>query len=387
MKKPSSRLPYFETLRGLAAFGVLFCHLSCVFYRELYYGEEARTAFERFWYNTPLNAINNGNLPVQFFFVLSGLLITRTIYSGKPMDGFQCVYRKYTKLLKLVIPAIILPFLLMRFHLLFHMQALEKDGALSFVQYTNNFSPSILSVPTDIARTFISCSNYNSPLWTIHFELLGSLLITVISGFIHQHVTGFWKRKISYMLFYFPLGFLNLNYCPFVIGALVFEIYHSMNETDHCPHALRRWMTSAPAKTAILILGLYFATINMNATGLWYPFHFLAQFSSQLRVLGVGLCLLCVLNSQTCQRLLTSRIGVFFGRLSPNIYIFHWPVILSVGSFTFLHLFERMPRTSLLLVVSCVSMVVTIAISILYEYVFGLAGNAVLRIKKLMSGK
>ena len=154
MEKIPTRLNYLDSLRGLAAFGVVFCHLACVFWNALYYEENAATVFEQIWNKTPLNAITNGNLPVQFFFVLSGFLITKNIYTRNTTDGFRVLGKKFTNLLKLVIPGILLPFLLMRLHLMVHQAALAQDESLVFVKYYNNFSPTLGSALSDFFYTF-----------------------------------------------------------------------------------------------------------------------------------------------------------------------------------------------------------------------------------------
>lgn len=368
MKKPqSSRLPYFESLRGIAALFVLFNHLSCVFWNNLAFENQSATAFEKFWIKTPLNAITNGNLPVQFFFVLSGLLIARNIYTKPAGHGFRTLWKKYINLLKLIVPGVLLPFLLMRCGLMYHLRALSADGTLAFVETYNNFSPSWASLPLDIGKTFVSGSDYNGPLWTMHFELLGSLLIAVISFYIFHNVKGFWARKLSYVLFYLPLGFINLNYGPFVLGALTYDLYYDLSAQEQKEPAFGRRLCSKPGKWAILLAGIYFASINMDSTGIWSIFHPLARFASQIRAFGVCLCLLVLLLSKKGQAALSQGLLVWAGRLSRFIYIFHWPIVLSAGCFVYLRLYKQLARPTVLLAVVLVCILLTLAVSALYE--------------------
>ena len=366
-QSPSARLPYFESLRGLAALGVLLHHFVCTFLGGLFFEDLADSSFERLWVNTPLNAITNGNLPVQFFFVLSGFLIARNVYTKPAVHALSGLKRRYTNLLKLVLPGVLLPFLLMRFSLMYHQYALELDDSLSFVRSHNSFAPTFLSVLIDIIRTLFSGSSYNGPLWTIHFELIGGLLITAISSYIFHNVSGFWSRKLAYLLFYVPLGFLNQNYCGFVIGALSFEMLQSVSDPGSVKAEKLRRLLSVPCKAGLMLLALYCSTINMSATGIWSAFHPLSEYTAQIRIFGVGLSLFVISLSPRLQNLLSGWLLVWFGKMSRYIFIFHWPIILSAGCFIYLRFYLYLPRAMLLLTVLSVCVIVTIAASVLYE--------------------
>ncbi|MBQ6160876.1 MAG: acyltransferase [Oscillospiraceae bacterium] len=368
MEKIPTRLNYLDSLRGLAAFGVVFCHLACVFWNALYYEENAATVFEQIWNKTPLNAITNGNLPVQFFFVLSGFLITKNIYTRNTTDGFRVLGKKFTNLLKLVIPGILLPFLLMRLHLMVHQAALAQDESLVFVKYYNNFSPTLGSALSDFFYTFTEKSNYNGPMWTIHFELFGSLLITVLSSFVSSNVEGFWKRKLSYILFYLIIGVMNQNYCGFIAGAITYDVLDSLMNQSAGQTDRFSFLRRTPVKLLLLAAGFYFAAINMNVTGIWYPLHFLSQLSAQFRIWGVCLCLFVLMLSPMLQKMLSARFLVKLGKLSRFIFIFHWPMILSVGCWLFIRLYSTLSRGLLLVVAAGASILGTVLFSLLYSH-------------------
>ena len=384
-QSPSARLPYFESLRGLAALGVLLHHFVCTFWRGLFFEDQAGSFFERLWVNTPLNAITNGNLPVQFFFVLSGFLIARNIYTKPAARALSGLKRKYTNLLKLVVPGVLLPFLLMRLGLMYHQHALELDDSLSFVRGHNRFPPTFLSVPIDIIKTLFSGSSYNTPLWTIHFELIGGLLITAISSYIFHNISGFWSRKFAYLLFYIPLGFLNQNYCGFVIGALSFEMLQSVSDPGTFEAEKLRRLLSVPCKAVLMLIALYCATINMSAVGIWSVFHPLSRVAVQLRIFGIGLFLFVISLSAGLRKLLSGRLLVWLGKMSRYIFIFHWPIILSAGCFAYLRLYSCLPRAMLLLTVLSVCVIVTIAVSVLYELLERQITTAIKRRKRATS--
>ena len=79
-KKRKTHLPYLEGLRGVMAVNVILSHFVIVYYPEMYFPEYAQdggllTLFAK----TPLSIFVNGNIAVQFFFVLTGFLVCRSV--------------------------------------------------------------------------------------------------------------------------------------------------------------------------------------------------------------------------------------------------------------------------------------------------------------------
>ena len=89
--KEIGRVKWLDALRGAATIGVILCHWVCIFYPGLYFAAKSTSFFEDVWRGSPLNIITNGDIGVQFFFVCSGLLITKYMYSKKIGGG---VYKK-----------------------------------------------------------------------------------------------------------------------------------------------------------------------------------------------------------------------------------------------------------------------------------------------------
>ena len=187
----AGRIQFIDGMRGIATLFVFFFHISCIFIPALCHLSGSSSVFEKIWINSPLNVITNGNTPVQFFFCASGFLITRKIYLKRADDSApnaRMVFKKYISLLKIVIPAVMLAFLLMESGAMFHLKALALNNKLAAVSGFNNFQPSFLNLLKEMfISPFISTSRYVSPLWTMRYELAGSS-ITAIMAYCACHV-------------------------------------------------------------------------------------------------------------------------------------------------------------------------------------------------------
>lgn len=167
------RLDYIDGLKGMAAVFVVFCHLACVFSPGLYFIDQATTKFERVWLQTPLNILTNGNFSVQFFFVVSGFLITKKAYEGRAVSNHLPI-SNYLKYLKIVLPGILLAALLMFLNAMKHLQAFSIDPTLAFVKDYNNFVPTLTKLICDIfVFVYIKNSVFDGPFWTIKIEFWG----------------------------------------------------------------------------------------------------------------------------------------------------------------------------------------------------------------------
>lgn len=194
--QPKERLLYFDTIRVLCTFSVIFCHWSNVFESGWFDVTKSETILQKIWIGSPLNIVNNGNFGVCFFFVLSGWLITYKVYEKeKDISISNMVIHNFIKIARLVVPAILFSWLLMKFGLMYHLEACKLDSRLSFILDYNDFSPSTTSMIKDIIRVFYTnSSDYNSPLWTMCWELLGSVVIT-ISVLVVKELRGGRERK------------------------------------------------------------------------------------------------------------------------------------------------------------------------------------------------
>lgn|GEM_PF-4202091 len=337
-----------------------------MFIPGLYFISKCDTAFERIWLYSPLNAITNGNGCVQYFFVVSGFLITMYVYKNNELKReLPQILGKYLKYLKIVVPAILFAFILMKCGLMFHLKAAEINSELAFVKDYNNFNPNVFNLFSDaFIMTFIKGSSYVGPLWTIRYELLGSILISMIANYTYQ------CRQNSHLIYVFTAILIVpvcQNLCAFIFGAFVYDLYCRL-DTDNTRFikVIKALTNSKAIKAAALVIGLYLACINGSFSGMWAWMANPFGGDTVIRAAGVTIILYIVITSTTLKKIFSLKFFVWLGNLSAYIYIFHWPVILSLGCFMYVALYKYIEYYRLVALISVSCILATITISRLY---------------------
>lgn len=331
MPQTLERLDYLDGVRGIASIFVLLCHIACVFLPQFYFYVQADPALRTIWLDTPLNVITNGKFPVQWFFVLSGFLITRKIYS-KREQAIVSPVRTYVKLLEVIVPGVLLSAGLMALGGMCHIKAMELAPQLEFAATYNNFPVSLPHVLLNIfVKPFVSGCDYVGPFWTIRYEMLGSILVAMTAWFACNN-PRMAKGLYLLMALYFSTVFSS-NLVSFMVGALAYDCICRV-ETDNSVlgRLVNKVLTNRLLCGATLLVGIYCATINLSVTGPWSPFAGLpSAVHAVIRAAGIAMCLACICRIKGLQRLLSARPLRWLGSISAFTYAFHWPIILSLG--------------------------------------------------------
>ncbi|WP_279159662.1 acyltransferase family protein [Thomasclavelia cocleata] len=368
MNKSISRISWIDGLRGIAALLVVFCHIACVFKYGLYSIKGANTSFEKIWLFTPLNVLTNGNTAVQFFFVISGFLITMNIYnkniSIKKVGGYSSLLNKFKKILYIVVPAIVLAYFLMKLNLYFHLDALLIDERLGFVSDYNNFNPNLINFLIDIVKSLFRGSQYVGPLWTIRYELLGSILIMLISNYAYQSK----NKKSVYIYMGILLLFLDMNLISFIFGGFIYEIIYNWDtDNTRLNIFIKKMNNFAIIRYLVIIVAIFFATLSIDGCGIYSIIKIFKAFFPVLRALGISVLLFFLFKSNRIQQILSFKIFVHLGEISAYIYAFHWQIILSLGCFVFIKLYTMLNYNILIIVITVICLIAIIGGSFVYK--------------------
>lgn len=123
--------------------------------------------------------------------------------------------------------------------------------------------------------------------------------------------------------------------------------------------------------TVILILGFYCATVSVLGRGIYTPFKIfnyihVESYRTIVRTFGVGVIVLLTLKSSVVQKIMDIRPLQFVGTYSAYIYGFHWTIILSIGCFMCMHMWNRVDFRIMMALISMVCVVITVAVSYIY---------------------
>lgn len=335
------RLKYLDGIRGIMAIDVILHHFVIVFCPVLYYVQ-----YGGCWAKSPFAILNNGNIAVQFFFVLSGFLIVAGNINHEVNVRFICrkMLERYFRLLPVIVAATIFSYTLMKMGFMFH---LDLDGYVrqfEMVKQYNCFKPGIRDcLYNAFVKTFIDSNDYVGPFWTIKWEMEGYLLLLVLSLLRKKKSIYYAINGVIFVLLYFKAQ----NLMPFILGGGVAEMW------IHGPDWMRHILMGT-LKSFIGLAGLYFMTVPQEYAGIHDILNDIPGSANVWRAIGVSIVMGIILYSPLLQHFLENKFILFLGKISFELYALHWPVILSLGSFVYLRELKKSGYTGALCETLCV---------------------------------
>jgi peptidoglycan/LPS O-acetylase OafA/YrhL len=341
---PASRMSYLDGLRGIAALNVALSHFVMAFDFAVYTGrpEHAQGGWEVALSAYPFLFIAaGGNYAVCIFLALSGFVLAKSFHTSD-MSAVALVVKRTLRLGLPVLAASLFGWFILSSGLAFNHEAAAITRSTWLAgQFTQQPSladallqawNSLLGIPT-------RANSYNSVLWTMPIEFLGSLLLIGIfatrlpssrprwAAFIMLGLGIMLARTyISVVLFGAALYLLDaprfaarLRWRPLIL-ALILVL-------GTVPLSIERW----PIWDALLSITVLVPYPAIIAPGLTVQ----ADASIWHAISAVMLVALMT-GWPAAQRLLARPIVTYLGRLSFPLYLAHLPVLFSVGCFVFL---------------------------------------------------
>ena len=220
----SKRVLSLEAFRGIAAIVVVVYHFMLGFWPH---GVAILPG-------TPIYILFNGNAAVAFFFVLSGAVNGRPLFRDPSAASLaRGLLRRWPRLMVPALLASLFSWLLFALGLYHHQAAGALSGSKWLADFANaahaaDFSPSFLgSLVQGGATVFITQhSDYDPPLWTMHFELMGSALVLVLSYLLARLSLGKGMGLVAVAVV--AVAMVPPHYgMPFIVGlGLAFLLQH-----------------------------------------------------------------------------------------------------------------------------------------------------------------
>jgi len=362
------RITYLDGLRGLAALLVVFFHAGSAFIPAIVFGTD-RGGIAHVFYATPiLNLCMQGNFMVCVFYALSGFALAyATLSRGGAASAISGLVRRYPRLAIPTTCATVIAFAMLKLKLF----PVQRAAALSHSTWLAGlwqFTPSLQGAVREGAIGVFGAhgSAYDAPLWTMHNELRGSLIVFAVLIFAPRR----WLRMVAYV----ALACLTYHsyLLGFVAGMAICELTLGYAKKGQSLARKHLWWI-APVGLLGLVLGSY---PTPSATTPGYYDHLLPHifgsgvFAQQIgtNVIGAILVLIAVVALAPVQRVLATKPMEFLGRISFALYLLHFLVMGSLGAETLVVLHGPLPYA----VAAFLAFVVVVVVSMLAAWAFTL---------------
>ncbi|WP_076738088.1 acyltransferase family protein [Cronobacter sakazakii] len=310
---------YLDGLRGMLCILVLIEHCINFYKPDVRFTEISGTAgfIRRVIISTPLNIIYNGDMAVYIFFALSGFVLSLTFNRTRDhADILSGVIKRY--------PRIMLP---VAGSMLFMYVIMELTDKLIGQAFGAQFFYILEQIFYQIPFTHVALTNY--PLWSMSYELYGSLLV-----FSMLAIFGLSKHRLyfySLMLAYFFISDDSIYYSLFVFGVILCEVTKG-----------GRFKINPSARLLMFIFGLLLATTplprdNMSQYIGAYAYlkifdHFQYMPVAIIAgVIGSMLLFVSIIDSPMAIKFFSCKLMKFLGKISFPLYLTHATVIYVIS--------------------------------------------------------
>lgn len=364
----AGKISYLDGLRGIAAINVMIMHFFVALAPAMVYGSKYPSHFgslDLIFSTTPLGLIGAGNFSVCIFFVLSGYVLTQKFFKTKENSIIiSSAVRRYPRLFIPVFAAVILSYILASTGLYhYYIETMTISAGSNYRNYWA-FTPDIVdAIKQAVWSSFFvgGTIHYNPVLWTMSIEFYGSMLVFTMA-LLFGSLRNRWTFYLAAALIC-----INFYYLAFVIGMVFADVFNSKKPIFKTDNKVILFI--------ILIFGLFLGSypISPLTSDSLYGFLDNGLFEAPkvtYHVIGAGMIIYVLLNSRELQKVFSSPVPVFLGKISYSLYLVHFLVISSFTCALFLFLYPVFSYGSAFLISTALSLLLILPLSYLfYKYV------------------
>lgn len=323
MRKPA-RLAHLDGLRGIAAVIVFVAHLTIVVTPSIFNGLPimARLKYEYLLAGTPLDIFWAANFAVCIFFVMSALVLSY-FYEREGGNFVAVCIRRYIRLAIPIVAISFIVWLIWKSGGMFNIKAqqITQEGWLKS-QYTVPVPNFTYFLWESFYKVFvIQGSLVNPVLWTMKYEMAGSLAVFALYALVPQT-----RTRIALLVISIPFFFKTYYIC-FVGGVLIYE----------WAKAPENWRAAVPswAIWCLFAAGLYIGAFPYNVAtvdNIWFGFMVgYLKVDEWHQVGAIPLVFACV-SLPPVIAFLSRPFPRYLGKISFSLYLIHAPLICSLYS-------------------------------------------------------
>lgn len=321
MPATRSRMRSLDGLRGLAALIVLVHHSLLVVptLAAPYYGEPTQQGAPWLLVHTPLHLLWGGTEAVYLFFILSGLVLTLATRS-KSFTWRSYFPSRIVRLYVPVIAAVVLAGIV--------IAVLPRTSDTQSVWLSRRGDDYPLSSMLEDATLLGGVSGVVSPLWTLYWEILFSLLLP---AFVYVGRRMPWWLLAVIALGLSTLGAYTgvtaLKYLPmFAVGVALAAGWQRIGDAaGRMPRAAAIPVWTAAVAAALVLASSYWLVLPSTGTTM-------ARTATMAPTLvGVAILIVAAVHAGLLSRVLSSGPLRFLGTISFSLYLVHEPLVIAIG--------------------------------------------------------
>jgi peptidoglycan/LPS O-acetylase OafA/YrhL len=306
-ERDKGRIYYLDGLRGWAALMVVFSHTF-----QTWLLSPTPPALKAFVKYSPICVAMDGPLAVNIFFVISGFALSYPILvsANRTETLLKMALFRYPRLVIPILISSILVFL--SWGMMANVEADRISNTAGWLATFYRFKPTwsgVLSFSTyNVFFHYDSTLSWNSSLWTMHTELIGSILIFSFLLFVRI-------RSIRIALAAaFAIYFHASPFFGFATGYLIADLLYI---PGRC--AERTGLTLVVI--AIAAAAWNSGSLTLSETG----YNLIATATVAAAAI-----------SPSIREVLSCRASRFMGRISFSLYLVHVPIICTVASLLYI---------------------------------------------------
>jgi peptidoglycan/LPS O-acetylase OafA/YrhL len=329
--KTTKRIDYLDGLRGLAAVLVVIHHMMIGFWPSTYTVNPSTmhsgNQIERVLHNSPLGMGINGGLAVAIFLVLSGYVVGLSDEQMTIKKITSSAVKRWWRFWLPILTTHLIALLLIELGWHWNQQAAGVSGSDWWLGVMWRMEPSMMEAIKQaflaLWRTYSLDQVYNSSTWTMPFFFLGPIGLMIILAIGRQK----WVRTA---VLGGVLGYtLKTHYWPIMAGYGLSQLLARF-ETRKLP----MWWSGILLVLAVMVGNYPQAYDTAAATRLYsgLPIFGWVHTSTFYHTIATLMIITMIFFNPKLQKLLSTTLCVWLGKISFSLYLFHVLVINSVTS-------------------------------------------------------
>jgi peptidoglycan/LPS O-acetylase OafA/YrhL len=300
----AKKLPHLTFLRYIAAIWVIFFH----------YFTNKPNLPKTGYYSDKI--LENGNLGVNFFFILSGFILTHVYLNKKPLNLKEFYLKRIKRIYPLYLLALFISILIFK------------------INPINNLIDVLLNI-FGLQYFFESSNIINIPSWSVGYEMFFYLLfpyllkITPFNSSLGKMFLGFFLTTLFIYTINEDYFNSSLPQWFWLFQTFLFGIYGRLLLINNTIHSI----LSKNGKTILLISVLTFITLIV-----YFDFNFFRGNSILNLILTLIILCFATLDGKTLfSKILENEKLIICGEISYSLYILQSPTYMFVKTMNLTH--------------------------------------------------